>query len=193
MLDRLYNWTLSLAAHPHALWALALVSAAESSFFPIPPDVLLAAIIVANRDKAWQAATICTAASVVGGVFGYGIGALAFEALGVPILNVYGYLEKFEEFRALYNEHGAWVVLAGALTPIPYKVITVASGVFSMNLLEFTVASLGGRGFRFLLVAALLWQFGPPIRAFVEGNLKFVVTAAFVLLIGGFVAVGMIG
>ncbi len=188
LMHRLYNWTLAQAERPHAVWMLALISFAESSFFPIPPDVLLIPLILAAREKAWRFALVCTVASVVGGYAGYGIGALLYEAVAEPILAFYGYLGKFESFSALYQEWGAWIVAAGGLTPIPYKVITIASGAVHLDPTVFGVASAVSRGARFFLEAALLWYFGPSIRRFLEGNLKLTLTAVFVVGVLGVVA-----
>lgn len=188
MLRRLYDWTLDLAGHRHALWALFLVAVIESSFFIVPPDALLIPMVLAARNRAWMIAGVCTAGSVLGGVLGYGIGMFAFETLGRPILDIYHAAAKFEEIRALYNEHGAVIVFSAGFSPIPYKVFTIASGVADMNIVTFTAASVIGRGARFFLVAGLLWKFGEPIKAFIEKYLTRLTLAFVVLLAGGFVA-----
>ena len=188
MLTRLYDWTMGLAAHRHAIWWLAAISFAESSFFPIPPDVLLIAMVLAARHQAWRIATVCTIASVAGGLAGYAIGALLYDGVGAPIIAFYGYGEKFQVFQGWYREYGAWIVGAGGFTPIPYKVITIASGVADLDLATFTIVSALSRGARFFLVAALLWRFGPPIRTFIEARLGILTLAFFALLIGSFVA-----
>ena len=187
MLQRLYDRTMALAAHRHALAALALVAFVESSVFPIPPDIMIVPMVLAARDRAWRIAGVCTAASVLGGLAGYGIGYFLFEAVGRPLIAFYGHADTFAAFRAAYNDWGAWIVAGAGLTPFPYKVITIASGVTALDPVVFTVASALSRGARFFLVAALLWRFGPPIRSFVEGNLARVVTVFFALLLGGFV------
>jgi membrane protein YqaA with SNARE-associated domain len=187
MLRRLYDWTMSLAAHRQATRALAGVSFAESSFFPIPPDVLLIPMVIAERRRAWQFATICTVASVLGGLLGWVIGAFLFETVAQPILQVYGYADKFAEFAARYNQWGAWIVFMAGLTPFPYKVITIASGATGLSLPIFIVASILSRGLRFFAVAGLLYWLGPPIRDFIERRLGLVFTAFVVLLLGGFV------
>ncbi len=192
LLQRLYDWTLDLAQHRHALAALAVVSFIESSVFPIPPDVMLIPMILAARDRAWLIAGVCTVASVAGGLAGYAIGAVAFDEVGQPLLELYGYAAKFEEFRHRYNEWGGWIVFGAGVTPFPYKVITIASGVTGLDLATFMVASILSRGARFFAVAVLLWYFGPPIRAFVERNLAQVATAFFALLLGGFVLVRLL-
>ena len=189
MLKPLYDWTMSLAAHRHAMAALAFIAFVESSVFPIPPDVLIIPMVLAARDKAWRIAGVCTVASVLGGLAGYGIGAFLFESLGQPLLDFYGYQDKFADFQDRYREWGAWIVAGAGLTPFPYKVITITSGVMDLDLGVFMIASLLSRGARFFLVAGLLWYFGPPIRRFIENNLGLLTTAFFVLLIGGFVAV----
>jgi len=185
----LYEWTLALAGHRHALWALAAVSFIESSIFPIPPDVLLIPMVMADRRRAWAFAAICTIASVAGGFAGYAIGYGLFETLGRPILDFYGAMARFEEFSALYNEWGAWIVLMGGLTPFPYKVITIASGATGLDLAVFTIASVVARGGRFFLVAGLIWYFGPPIQRWLERNLGLATTIFFVCLIGGFLMI----
>ena len=188
MLRRLYDWTLDLAGHRHALWALFFVAVIESSFFIVPPDVLLIPMVLAARNRAWLIAGVCTAGSVLGGVLGYGIGMFAFDTLGRPILEMYHAVAKFEEMRGLYNEHGALIVFSAGFSPIPYKVFTIASGVADMNIVTFTLASIFGRGARFFLVAALLWKFGEPIRTFIERYLAQLTLAFVVLVAGGFFA-----
>jgi membrane protein YqaA with SNARE-associated domain len=187
MLRSLYDWTMRLGSHRHALWALTAVSFVESSVFPIPPDVLIVPMVLA--DRALAVAVVATAASVVGGLAGYGIGYFLFEAVGRAILEFYGATAAFESFRASYNEWGWWIVAMAGFTPFPYKVITIASGVFALDPVVFTVASAASRGARFFLEAALLWYLGPPVKRFVEDNLQWVATAFFVLLFGGFLAV----
>ncbi len=189
MLRRLYDWTMAFSAEKNAMWALFAIAFIESSVFPIPPDILLVPMILAAREKAWRIAAVCTVASVLGGMAGYGIGYYLFESLGRPLLAFYGKVEKFAEFQALYQQWGAWVVAMAGLTPFPYKVITIASGVAKLNLVTFFVASMLSRGARFYLEAFLLWYFGEPIRTFIEKYLGLLVSAAFVILIGGFVVV----
>lgn len=188
MLRRLYDWTMGLAAHRRAGWALAGVSFAESSFFPIPPDILLIPMVLAHRARAWFYAGLCTVASVLGGLAGWLIGAFLFDAVAMPILEVYGYADKFAEFAARYNEWGAWIVFIAGVTPFPYKVITIASGATGLSIPVFLLASVLARGLRFFVVAALLYWIGPPIRAFIERRLGLMFTVFVVLLLGGFVA-----
>jgi membrane protein YqaA with SNARE-associated domain len=189
MFQRLYDWTLSLATHRHAMRALAVVSFVESSVFPIPPDALLIPMVLADRARAWRMAAVCTVASVLGGILGYAIGFFLFETVGRPILDFYGYQEEFQRFANAYNEWGLWIILIKGLTPIPYKLVTIASGVAHFDPVVFLLASIATRGARFFLVAALLRRFGPPIRGFVEKNLTAVATTALLLIVGGFVAV----
>ncbi len=193
MLKSLYDWTMGLAAHPRAMWWLALVSFVESSVFPIPPDVLLIPMILAAPTQAWRIAAVSTASSLVGGMVGYGIGYFLYHAIGDPILGFYGYSEEFAEFSACYNAWGAWIVIAAGVTPFPYKVITIASGVTQLDFVVFSVASVLARGARFFLVAALLWRYGAAIRGFIERHLGKLTLLFFLLLVGGFAALKLIG
>ena len=190
MLRRLYDGTLSLAAHRHALVILAAVAFIESSIFPIPPDVLLIPMVLAARRRAWLMAAVCTLASVAGGAAGYGIGYYLFEGLGRPLLEFYGYMADFAAFQAQFNEWGAWIVAGAGLTPFPYKVITIASGVTALDPLVFIAASLLSRGARFFLLAGLLWYFGPAIRGLIENHLGKLTMVLFALLLGGFLLAG---
>ncbi|MEC5291766.1 YqaA family protein [Aurantimonas sp. C2-6-R+9] len=187
MLRRLYDWVMSLAATRHAERALAAVSFIESSVFPIPPDVLLIPMVIADRAKWFRIALVCTVASVLGAFLGYAIGALFFDLVGRPILELYGKADAFAELTARYNSWGGWAVLFAAMTPFPYKVLTIFSGVTGLNLLTFTVVSIIGRGVRFFLVAWLLNRYGAPIKGFIENNLGMLFTLFMVLLVGGFV------
>ncbi|WP_434287181.1 YqaA family protein [Celeribacter sp. SCSIO 80788] len=189
MLRRLYSWTMSLAESPHALWALAFVAFIESSVFPIPPDILMIPLIVARPREAFKIAGIATVASVLGGMLGYWIGFGAFETIGKPVLEFYGKDAYFDEFAAKYNDYGAWAVLIAGVTPFPYKVITILSGVTQLSLPVFIVASITARAIRFFVVAALLWKFGDPIRDFIERRLGLVFTILILLFLGGFYAV----
>ncbi len=188
MIRGLYNWTMSLAETRYALWALAVISFAESSFFPIPPDVLLIPLIIAAPHRAFIIATVCLVSSVLGGLFGYFIGAQLFDSVGRPVLEFYGNDAYFEEFAATYNQWGAWAVLIAGITPFPFKVITILSGATGLNLLVFIVASIVARGLRFFIVAALLRKFGLPIRDFIEKRLGLMFTLFVALLLGGFYA-----
>jgi len=192
LLRRLYDWTMLQAAKPHALAILAAISFIESSVFPIPPDVLLIPMILAQRQRAFWIAGVCTLASVAGGFFGYFIGYGLYETVGVPILNFYGYLDKFTDFQGMYNEYGAWIVFFAGLTPFPYKVITIASGVTQLDLGVFGIASVLSRGLRFFLVATLLWYFGPWIRTFIDRYFGWLTLAFFALLFGGFALLALL-
>jgi len=185
----LYDWTMAQAEKPYASRFLAFISFLESSVFPIPPDVLLIPMVLGARARAWYYATLCTVASVVGGLAGYLIGAYLFELVGQPILEFYDYVEQFDDFERIYQRWGLWIVFLAGFTPFPYKVITIASGVAGLDLVTFMIASALARGGRFFLVAGLLWQFGPPIRGFIERNLGWLTVLFFLLLFGGFLAV----
>ena len=189
MMKRAYDWTMRSAAHEKAPHALFWVAFAESSIFPIPPDAMLIPMILARRAKAWVYATICTVGSVIGGVVGYAIGYFLYETLGQWVINTYGLAAQFEAYRAAYNEWGLWIILIKGLTPIPYKLVTIASGAAAFNFWVFIAASIVTRGARFFLVAALLYWFGEPIREFIERRLTLLTTVFVVVLIGGFVAV----
>lgn len=188
MLRRLYDWTLAQAAKPYALGMLAVISFVESSVFPIPPDILLIPMVLASRERAWLIAAVCTVSSVLGGLLGYIVGALLFETIGQQILEFYGYLEDFQSFEERYNEHGAWIVFGAGLTPFPYKVITIASGVTQLSLGVFVLASVLSRGLRFFALAGILWYWGEPIRGFIDRYFSWLTVAFFILLIGGFLA-----
>ncbi|WP_071674802.1 YqaA family protein [Nioella nitratireducens] len=189
MIQRLYTWTMSLAEHRYALVALAVISFLESSVFPIPPDILMIPMIIAAPRRAFLIATVCLVSSVLGGMLGYYIGYGLFETVGRPVLEFYGKDAYFEDFRTRYNEWGAWAVLVAGVTPFPYKVITIMSGVTQLNLGVFMVASVIARGLRFFVVAALLWKFGAPIRDFIEKRLGLMFIVFVLLLAGGFYVV----
>ena len=189
MLRRIYEWTLNLAANKHALLLLAIVSFLESSIFPIPPDVMLIPMILAARNRAWLIAGVCTIASVLGGVAGYGIGALFFDQVGTPILNFYNYEAKFEEFQKVYTDWGAWAVFFAGVTPFPYKVITILSGATNLDFAVFCISSFLARGVRFFIIASLLWYLGEPVRNFIERRLGLVFLLFVILLLGGFLAI----
>ena len=190
MLRSLYDWTLDVSTKPWALWALAAVAFVESSVFPIPPDVMLIPMVLAARQRAWLLAGVCTIASVAGGYAGYGIGFALFETVGQPIVDFYHAGEKFDQFAAAYNEWGAWIVAFFGVTPFPYKVITIASGVTELNPIAFGIASLLSRGARFFIVAGLLWYFGEPIRRFIDRNFGLLSILFFILLFAGFLLIG---
>lgn len=189
MLQRLYNWTLAMAEHPRAMWVLALVAFVESSFFPIPPDVIMIPMIIARPNRAFLIAAVALSASVIGGLLGYAIGALAFETIGQPILTSLGKADAMAEFSTRFNDLGFWAVLTAGVTPFPYKVITIMSGWTGMSLGTFIATSILARALRFFVVAALLRAYGTPIRDFIERRLGLMFTVLVVLLIAGFAAV----
>lgn len=192
MLKRLYDRTLALADHPRAIWALALVSFVESSVFPIPPDVLMIPMILARPHRAWVIAGVALVASVLGGLLGYAIGAFAYESIGQPILKAMGKGDAMTAFNQKFNDFGFWAVLAAGVTPFPYKVITIMSGWTGMPLSTFVATSILARALRFFIVAGLLWQFGAPVRDFIERRLGLVFSAFMVVLFGGFLMVRFI-
>ncbi len=183
---RLYQRVLALAASRHAVWWLAAVSFAESSFFPVPPDALLIPMALARPGMAWRLATICTAASVAGGALGYYIGFALFDQLAQPLLHAYHYDAAFARFQATYAQWGLWIILIKGLTPIPYKIVTIASGAAHFDFWLFMAASLVTRGARFFLVATLLRFFGDQVRDFIERRLTLVTTAVAAGIVGGF-------
>ena len=189
MLRNLYDWTLSLAAHPRALWALAFGAFIEAIFFPIPPDVLMIAMIIAVPSRAFLIATVAVIASVLGGLVGYTIGAVAFEALGRPMLEAIGQGEAVANFNARFNDMGFWTVLVGGVTPFPFKVITVMSGWTGLPLATFILTAILARALRFFFVAALLRRYGAPIRDFISRWLGLLSVLFVVLLFLGFYAV----
>ena len=189
MLRRLYDFVLSLAASPRASLWLALVAFAESSFFPIPPDTLLLPMALAKPERAWRYALICSVASVLGGLLGYTIGAVLYEQLARPILEVYHYTAQFEVFRQKFAENGVMIILLKGLLPIPFKIITIAAGVAKMNIPAFIAACVVTRSGRFFLEAALLRKFGPPVRDFIEQRLMLVTSLAALAIVGGFVLI----
>lgn len=189
MLRKLYDWTMSLAATKNAERMLAAVSFAESSIFPIPPDVLLIPMVLADRRKWLRYALVCTIASVIGAIAGYLIGMFLYEQVAQPILALYGKAESMDNLRLWFEKYGYWAVLFAALTPFPFKVLTIFSGFAALNLPIFIGAAIIGRSVRFFLVSFLLFMFGEPIKAFIEKRLGILFTLFMVLLIGGFVAV----
>lgn len=186
MLRDLYDWTLRMADHRHALWVLAAVSFIESSVFPIPPDVLMIPMILAHPSRAWLIATVALVSSVLGGLLGYAIGAFAFQEIGQPILTALGKGEAMEAFSTRFNDFGFWAVLTAGVTPFPYKVITIMSGWTGMPLGVFIATSILARAIRFFLVAGLLWRYGAPIRDFIEQRLGLLTILFVALLFGGF-------
>lgn len=192
MFRALYDWTLRMAAHRHAMRYMGAVSFAESSFFPIPPDVMLVPMMLARRDKIWTIALVCTIASVAGGMLGYAIGYFLYDTIGQWLINVYGLQKGANDFHEWYAEWGAAIILIKGLTPIPFKLVTIASGLAKFNFGIFVVTALITRGARFFLIAALINKFGAPIQDFIEKRLNLVATAFLVLLIAGFAAVTLV-
>ncbi len=186
MLRRLYLRTLALAASPRAPWWLAAIAFAEASCFPIPPDALLIPMALARPDRAWRLALVCTIGSVAGGALGYFIGYAVFDQLARPLIALYGYGPRFAAFQALYAQYGLWIIVIKGLTPIPYKIVTIASGAAHFDFAVFMAASLATRGARFFLVAALLRFFGTPVRDFIERRLTLVTSLLAAGVVGGF-------
>jgi membrane protein YqaA with SNARE-associated domain len=186
MLRRIYDWCVAAADKPYALWVLAAVSFAESSFFPVPPDIMLLPMSLARPQRAWLFATLCTVASVAGGVVGYAIGALLYDSLGQWLINLYGLGGKVEAFRASYAEWGAWIIIGKGLTPIPYKLVTITSGFAGYNVWLFVLCSVIARGGRFFVVAILLNRYGETIRAEIEKRLGMWVALGAIVLVAGF-------
>ncbi len=192
MLRRLYNWVLNLAARPSAPWALGAVSFSESSFFPIPPDVMLVPMALARPERAWFYAALCTATSVAGGLLGYTIGALLYDSVGQWLFRLYGLDQGAESFRAAYAQYGHWIILLKGLTPIPYKLVTITSGFAGYDLFWFTILSIITRGARFAVLAALLGRYGPAIKTVLDRHLGVVAAALVAIVVGGFVALKLI-
>ena len=188
MLKRLYHWTLAKAAHEKAPYWLAAVSFIESSFFPIPPDVMLAPMCLARPQKAFHYALICTIASVLGALLGYAIGFFLFETIGRAILDFYGLADQFDSFKTSFNEQGWVIVLLAGFTPLPFKVITIAAGATAMPLYVLIFASIIARSARFFLVGALLWKFGQPMQDWIDKHFALATTVVGVLFVGGFAA-----
>ncbi|MBN9014292.1 MAG: DedA family protein [Rhizobiales bacterium] len=187
MLKRLYDWFIAAADKPSALWIMGVVSFAESSFFPIPPDVMLVPMSLARPQRAWLYAVVCTLTSVAGGMLGYAIGAGLYDSVGLWLMHLYGLTDKVEAFRESYAEWGAWIIIGKGLTPIPYKLVTITSGFAGYNVWLFILCSLIARGGRFFIVAVLLNRYGDVIRAEIERRLGFWVGVGAVVLVLGFV------
>lgn len=186
MFAQLYKKTIDLSSHPYALWFLSMVAFAESSFFPIPPDILIIPMVIADRAKAWIIAMVATVSSVFGGLFGYILGLFLFQSVGLPLLDFYHYHETFDKFTTAYHEWGPWIVIAGGLTPIPYKLITIASGVTALELPVFIIASLLSRGTRFFLLAWIMWWLGPQVKPYIEKHITLLGFLFLFILVGSF-------
>jgi membrane protein YqaA with SNARE-associated domain len=189
MLRRLYDWCIEAAHKPYAAYLMGGISFAESSFFPIPPDTMLIPMSLARPEKAYHYAILCTWTSVLGGVFGYLIGALLYDSLGHWVIQLYGYGEKVEAFRAAYAEYGAWIIVLKGLTPIPYKLVTITSGFAGFNFFWFVVLSVLTRGARFFVLAFLLHRYGPWAREIIEKRLGLWTAIGAAALVGGFLIV----
>jgi len=187
MLRRLYDKCIAAAEKPHASWIMGAMAFAESSFFPIPPDVMLIPMALARPDRAWRYAAFCTVASVAGGIVGYLIGALLYESVGAWLIKLYGYGDKVEAFRAAYAQWGAWIILLKGLTPIPYKLVTITSGFAGYNFALFVLFSIITRGGRFFLLAFLLHRYGAKARSIIEERLTLWTTLFAIVLVGGII------
>jgi membrane protein YqaA with SNARE-associated domain len=188
MLRRLYDWCIAAAGKPHASWIMGTVSFVESSFFPVPPDAMLIPMALARPDRAYFYATLCTVTSVAGGVLGWAIGYFLYESLGLWLMQLYGYGGKVEAFREAYVEWGAWIILLKGVTPIPYKIVTIASGFAEYPIIPFILLSFVCRGMRFYLAAFLLSRYGPRARAIIEERLTFWFTVSLAVLVIGIIA-----
>ncbi len=188
LLRRLYDWCLGAAHKPHAMWTMGAVAFAESSFFPVPPDVMLIPMALARPQRAYVMAAWCTLASVLGGLVGYAIGALLYDSVGAWLINLYGYADKVEAFRDAYAQWGAWIILLKGLTPIPFKVVTITSGFANYNFGLFILLSVISRGARFLVVAFLLHRYGAQARDVIEKRLGLWVTLGAAVVVLGLVA-----
>jgi membrane protein YqaA with SNARE-associated domain len=186
MFKRLYHWTLSLAESPRATWALAAIAFAESSFFPIPPDVILVPMSLARPKRAYFYAGICTLASVAGGILGYAIGWLLWDSVGSWLINLYGYASRMDTVKAGYDQWGWLFILVKGLTPIPYKLVTIVSGLLAYNFPLFVALSLVTRGARFFILAGLLTKFGGPIKDLLERHFATFMIGVVVMIVGGF-------
>lgn len=192
LIHKTYDTMLSLSTKDHAMLFLFLVAFAESSFFPIPPDVMIIPMVLATPQKAWRIAGLATFASVIGGYFGYIIGSCFFDLIAKPLLEMYNALDQFKEFENYYHLYGAWIVFGAGITPFPYKIITIASGVVHLDLFIFTIASILARGIRFFLVAWLLKKYGAPMKVFIEKNLGWLSVLFLILLIGSFALIKLL-
>ena len=189
LLRKLYDWTLKKSEHRNAPWFLSIISFSESSFFPIPPDIILIPMIIAKRSKAWLYAFICTISSVIGGAFGYLIGYFFYNSLGMLILKYYSLESQFANFENSYNDYGLWIVLGAGFTPFPFKLITIASGLFGLNFILFIFVAFFARGLRFFILASLLKLFGNYIKKIIDKYFNTLAIIFFILLFGGFILI----
>ena len=189
MLRRLYDWCIGAASKPYATWLLGAISFAESSFFPVPPDVMLVPMSLARPDRAYRYAAICTLTSVAGGILGYLIGAVLYDSVGQWVVHTYGYGDKIEAMREAYREYGVWIILLKGLTPIPYKLVTIAAGISAFNLPLFILLSVVTRGVRFFVIAFLLHRYGDQARHIIEKRLGMWAAISAATIVIGFVIV----
>lgn len=189
MLKRLYDWVLHWAETPYGVWALLVLAFSESSFFPIPPDVLLIALAISIPRKSFNYALVCTAGSVTGGAFGYFLGLKLMGSVGIPIINFYGAMEQYEKLKILYHQYDVWIVATAGFTIIPYKLITITAGAVNLDFGNFLVASAASRAARFFLVAALIFRYGEPIKAFIEKYFNILSALFIILLVSGFLLI----
>ena len=189
IIRRLYDWVLHWAETPYGMWALFLIAFAESSFFPIPPDVLLIALAISIPTRAFHFAMVATIGSLIGGIAGYGIGMFGYDSIGRPIVEFYHGQEIMQAIKEWYDKYGFWAVLGAAITPLPYKIFTISSGMFSFDFFQFMIASIIGRSVRFFAVAGLIWKFGKPIKGFIDKYFNLLATLFIILLIGGFIII----
>jgi len=191
-LQRLYNRCMEWIKTPAGIWALFFIAVAESSFFPLPPDVFLIALCVAVPRKSFKYAAVCAAGSVLGGAIGYGLGWAFMDTLGQRILDMYGLEGKYQVVQALYQKYDAWAVAAAGFTPLPYKLFTISAGAFKINFPVFMLVSLAARSARFFLVAGLIYKFGAPVQTFIDKYFNILSIVFLVLLVGGFVLIKMV-
>lgn len=188
-LRQLYDRCLLLMTTPYGVWGLFLLAIAESSFFPIPPDVFLMVLCLATPKRSFWFATVCAAGSVLGGAIGYGLGLGFMDTVGFRILEWYGLTDQYEVVQNLYQQYDALAVAAAAFTPLPYKLFTITAGAFKINFITFILVSIAARSARFFLVAGFIYRFGAPVRKFIEHYFNLLATLFFLLLVGGFLLV----
>ena len=186
IIRRMYDWCMEWMATPYGVWVLFLVAVAESSVFPIPPDIFLIALCVAVPLKAFRYALVCTAGSVIGGMIGYGLGFWFMDSVGQMVVELYHLSDKYDPVRDLFQKYDVWAVGTAGFTPIPYKLFTISAGLFQLDFLSFVLVSFVSRAARFFLVAALIWKFGAPVRHFIENYFNILIIVFMVLLVGGF-------
>ena len=189
ILRRLYDWVLHWAETPYGAWALFIIAFAESSFFPIPPDILLIALAISIPIKSFKYGLICVAGSILGGILGYGIGYFGYETVGVKIVEFYNGQDIMAALKDKYDTYGFWGVLSAALTPIPYKIFTISSGFFKFDFVQFLSASILGRSLRFMIIAGLIYKFGAPIKIFIDKYFNILAIIFLILLAGGFIVI----